>query len=82
MLTNSFILLSKPKTTPVFTKNYYKISFFYFNYDLSYTKTHNFNYICKMKIGIIKEGKTPPDERVPLSPTQCKEISEKYPALT
>ena len=31
-----------------------------------------------MKIGIIKEGKTPPDERVPLSPKQCKEIKEKY----
>ena len=32
-----------------------------------------------MKIGIIKEGKTPPDERVPLSPEQCKEITENYP---
>ncbi len=31
-----------------------------------------------MKIGIIKEGKTPPDERVPLSPEQCKEIRGKY----
>jgi len=34
-----------------------------------------------MKIGIIKEGKTPPDERVALSPEQCKEITEKYPNL-
>ena len=34
-----------------------------------------------MKIGIIKEGKTPPDERVPLSPTQCKEINDKYPTI-
>lgn len=34
-----------------------------------------------MKIGIIKEGKTPPDERVPLSPQQCKEITEKYPNI-
>lgn len=34
-----------------------------------------------MKIGVIKEGKTPPDERVPLSPEQCKEISEKYPNI-
>ena len=32
-----------------------------------------------MKIGIIKEGKTPPDERVPLSPAQCKEIVDNYP---
>ena len=31
-----------------------------------------------MKIGIIKEGKTPPDKRVPLSPTQCQEIKQKY----
>jgi len=34
-----------------------------------------------MKIGIIKEGKTPPDRRVPLSPKQCKYISELYPEL-
>ncbi|MDG1476903.1 MAG: NAD(P)-dependent oxidoreductase [Vicingaceae bacterium] len=34
-----------------------------------------------MKIGVIKEGKTPPDERVPLSPEQCKEITEKYPNI-
>lgn len=34
-----------------------------------------------MKIGIIKEGKTPPDERVPLSPAQCKEITDKYPNI-
>lgn len=34
-----------------------------------------------MKIGIIKEGKTPSDERVPLSPQQCKEVNEKMPSL-
>ena len=34
-----------------------------------------------MKIGIIKEGKTPPDERVPLSPEQCKEIVENFPSV-
>ena len=32
-----------------------------------------------MKIGLIKEGKSPPDKRVPLSPKQCKWIKEKYP---
>jgi alanine dehydrogenase len=32
-----------------------------------------------MKIGVLREGKTPPDERVPLSPIQCKEIIDKYP---
>ncbi len=27
-----------------------------------------------MKIGIIREGKTPPDSRVPLTPKQCKQV--------
>ena len=31
-----------------------------------------------IKIGVIKEGKTPPDKRVPLSPKQCKEIVDSY----
>lgn len=30
-----------------------------------------------MKIGIIKEGKTPPDKRVPFSPDQCKKLIAK-----
>ncbi len=30
-----------------------------------------------MKIGIIREGKVPPDKRVPLSPAQCKEINDQ-----
>ena len=34
-----------------------------------------------MKIGIIKEGKIPPDKRVPLSPAQCAQLMEKYPGL-
>ncbi|KAB2809818.1 NAD(P)-dependent oxidoreductase [Phaeocystidibacter luteus] len=34
-----------------------------------------------MKIGLIKEGKTPPDKRVPLSPSQCAELKEKYPQV-
>ncbi len=32
-----------------------------------------------MKIGIIREGKVPPDKRVPLSPEQCKRTMEIYP---
>ena len=32
-----------------------------------------------VKIGIIREGKTPPDERVPLTPEQGKYIIENYP---
>lgn len=34
-----------------------------------------------MKIGIIKEGKTPPDRRVPLSPKHCELLLERYPSL-
>ena len=32
-----------------------------------------------MKIGIIREGKVPPDYRVPLTPEHCKTIKERYP---
>ncbi len=35
--------------------------------------------MSKLKIGIIKEGKTPPDSRVPIIPSQCKFIQENYP---
>ena len=31
-----------------------------------------------MKIGIIREGKNPPDKRVPLTPKQCREILDTY----
>lgn len=31
-----------------------------------------------LKIGIIKEGKTPPDFRVPLTPRQCREVNISY----
>lgn len=34
-----------------------------------------------MKIGIIREGKTPPDKRVPFTPKQCKLIVETYPEV-
>jgi saccharopine dehydrogenase (NAD+, L-lysine forming) len=32
----------------------------------------------KIKIGILREGKVPPDRRVPLLPHQCKEVMNKY----
>ncbi|MFK8044434.1 MAG: NAD(P)-dependent oxidoreductase [Crocinitomicaceae bacterium] len=32
-----------------------------------------------MKLGIIREGKVPPDKRVPLTPKQCAIIKEQYP---
>lgn len=34
-----------------------------------------------MKIGIIKEGKTPPDKRVPLTPKQCALVTNKFPEV-
>ena len=34
-----------------------------------------------MTIGIIREGKTPPDKRVPLSPLQCEQILNDYPQV-
>ena len=32
-----------------------------------------------MKIGILREGKTPPDRRVVLSPNQCAQFIRQYP---
>lgn len=34
-----------------------------------------------MKIGIIRERKSPPDFRVPLTPSQCESLVKKYPRL-
>lgn len=31
-----------------------------------------------IKLGIIREGKVPPDKRVPLTPKQCAEVQEKF----
>jgi saccharopine dehydrogenase (NAD+, L-lysine-forming) len=33
----------------------------------------------KLKIGIIREGKVPPDNRVPLTPAQCKLAMSEFP---
>jgi len=35
----------------------------------------------KIKIGIIKEGKTPPDTRVVLSPKQCALVMQRFPQV-
>ncbi len=32
-----------------------------------------------IKIGIIREGKVPPDLRVPFTPEQCKQVMEQFP---
>ena len=34
-----------------------------------------------MKIGIIREGKAPPDKRVPLTPEQCRFVNDNMPGL-
>jgi saccharopine dehydrogenase (NAD+, L-lysine-forming) len=33
----------------------------------------------RTKIGILREGKVPPDKRVPLTPKQCRQLQELYP---
>ena len=35
----------------------------------------------KVVIGLIREGKVPPDKRVPLTPKQCKKLQDLYPNL-
>lgn len=37
--------------------------------------------LLELKLGLIKEGKFPPDKRVPLSPAQCQELQEKFPEI-
>ena len=34
-----------------------------------------------MKFGVIREGKNPPDKRVPLSPKQCKHLKNEHKSL-
>jgi len=38
-------------------------------------------YMQKLKIGIVRETKNPPDRRVPLTPNQCRTLSNAYPDL-
>jgi saccharopine dehydrogenase (NAD+, L-lysine forming) len=33
----------------------------------------------KVKVGLIRETKIPPDRRVPLTPAQVVELKDKYP---
>jgi saccharopine dehydrogenase (NAD+, L-lysine forming) len=35
--------------------------------------------MTRFKIGVIREGKTPPDKRVPLTPQQCALVKTKFP---
>jgi alanine dehydrogenase len=42
---------------------------------LAYTPDH------PLRLGILREGKVPPDERVPLAPAQIQELRRRYPQL-
>ena len=35
----------------------------------------------RMKIAVIREGKVPPDKRVPLTPKQCSQLQAQFPEL-
>lgn len=35
----------------------------------------------QIKLGIIREGKVPPDKRVPLTPKQCKQVEQLFPMV-
>ena len=34
-----------------------------------------------IKLGILKETKSPPDKRVPLTPEQCEQVMQKFPSV-
>lgn len=36
---------------------------------------------ANITLGIIKEGKTPPDKRVPFTPEQCAKIQQQFPTI-
>ena len=38
-----------------------------------------YHVMATIKLGVIKEGKNPPDKRVPLTPAQCIEVQNKFP---
>lgn len=40
-----------------------------------------FPFMQKIKIGVLREEKSPPDKRVPLTPLICAELLKKYPQL-
>ena len=37
--------------------------------------------MTKLKIGVLREEKNPPDKRVPLTPLICSELISKYPHI-
>jgi len=40
-----------------------------------------YSYMEKLKIGIVRETKNPPDKRVPLTPVQCRLLKDRYGSL-
>ena len=51
----------------------YKVITSGFTHELPLSK-----FLSMISLGIIREGKTPPDKRVPLTPVQCAELMGKY----
>ncbi len=43
--------------------------------------TSKISRMAQIKLGILRETKTPPDRRVPLTPGQCSVLTERYPGL-
>ncbi len=39
------------------------------------------NYMQRIKVGLIREGKKPADKRVPFTPLQVEEILQRYPQI-
>ena len=80
-LTYQIHLAVKTKNDPNISKNITKLDNFPTSILNLSRKDLKIIIFAFMKIGVIKEGKIPPDERVPLSPSQCKEIAENFPSI-
>ena len=75
MLNTNFDLLSKP-VDPIFSMNKNEMQIY-----KKLVQGILRVYFWNMKIGIIKEYKTPPDKRVVFSPSMCMETKKKFPEI-
>ena len=75
MLIINFDLLSKP-VDPIFSMNKNEMQIY-----KKLVQGIWRDYFWNMKIGIIKEYKSPVDKRVVFSPTKCVEIKKKFPEI-
>jgi len=56
-----------------------RLSFFRLPSQISFFVLLDDSKLPQMKIGILREGKNPPDKRVALSPAQCLQVKKQYP---